>query len=119
MSLNELTPEELDVIIRALGECKLPPEGSVSIAALIQRFKKVLKIIYFFIFSIIFDVILCNIAAWGLGLGLGGTAAEFALLASAGLDGGRLWDSFRSPRPARFNFGKAHLSNCPLSNPFV
>ena len=40
MSLNELSPEELDVVIRALGECKLPPEGSVSVAALIQRFKK-------------------------------------------------------------------------------
>ena len=40
MSLNELTPEELDVVIRALGESKLPPEGSVSVATLIQRFKK-------------------------------------------------------------------------------
>jgi|TARA_B100001250_G_C19115779_1_gene493113 hypothetical protein len=40
MSLNELTPEELDVVIRALGECKLPSKGSVSVTALIQRFKK-------------------------------------------------------------------------------
>jgi len=40
MSLNELSPEELDIVIRALGECKLPPDDSVSVPALIQRFKK-------------------------------------------------------------------------------
>ena len=37
----ELTPEEIDEVIRALGECKLPSKNSsVSIATLIQTFKQ-------------------------------------------------------------------------------